>query len=160
MPTSYKVRLILIAVALGLYLAIQVPIWSDLALNYTVVQGRVLGIVRLCEFKNVAQNSSDKTSLDDCNATGELALLLNQGSRPTRKVEGEATVAVSYYSPVDGQPHTSCYKLFGREDAFYTVRIGEVVNLYAHKREAYRITSQGIGGARPGEPGCPAQQPS
>ena len=76
------------------------------------------------------------------------------------KVRGEATVSVSYHSPVDGTLHTSCYTVSGLEGAFRTLRVADVVDIYMHEQEPDRIKPFWNLGMRPGEPGCPALHPS
>ena len=103
-------------------------------------------IDRVCQFHTAVRRTLpegtrilDETTREDCNATGQLASLLDQGPRPTRKVKGEATVWVSYLSPVDGVRHTSSYTVDGHFNTFYTLREGAQLNIRVHKREPNRI---------------------
>ena len=118
----------------------------DNAINYTQATGAIVRIDRICQFHTAVRHTLpegtrvlNETTREDCNATGELAALLNQGALPTRKVDGNATVSVSFPSPVDGAPRTASYVVDGRNNSFYTLRVGAHVTILVHKREPSRI---------------------
>ena len=126
----------------------SVAAWNavDDAMNYTKATAAIARIDRKCEFHTSIRRPlpegtklMDQVTREDCDATGELASLLNQGPYPKRKVKGEATVWVSYVSPLDGAPHTDSYKLDGKENEFYTLREGSRVGIRIHNREPGHI---------------------
>ncbi|WP_260482297.1 hypothetical protein [Sphingomicrobium flavum] len=108
------------------------------ALYYEEVEARVDNIERICAMTVTFGDASSETR-EACSNSSDWSEIVAKPHSERRKVEGEATITVSYLSPADNQQHSATLSFNGRDREFYEINYGGMMKILAHTSEPEKI---------------------
>jgi len=115
----------------------------DKVANYRPAKGTIAYIDRTCEFTETERSGASKSThevTDKCDSTGEWQKVRDEvRNRHGKKVMGDATMHVSYISPQDGVSREGELKFTGRDDEFYQLQAGDMIDILVSKSDPSKI---------------------
>jgi hypothetical protein len=115
----------------------------DKVANYRPAKGTISYIDRTCEFTETERSGQSKTTrevTDKCDSTGEWQKVRDEvRNRKGKKVMGDATMHVSYISPQDGVSREGELKFTGRDDEFYQLQAGDMIDILVSNSDPSKI---------------------
>ena len=116
--------------AVGFIAVVGVYTTIDRGMNYKGAKATVFEIDRQCRFDQEYERGKTKMVTQSCNATDEFKKLAG-APRGKRKmdVDGKAVVKVSYTAPQNGSYQTSQLRFDGRDEEFYDLKAGDVIDV-------------------------------
>ena len=116
--------------AMGLVVVVAITSTINRGMNYKPAKATVFLVDRECRFTREYEGGKKEQVTQSCNATDEFKSIA-RASDGKRKidVDGKAVVKVSYTAPQDGSYQTSQLRYDGRDDAFYTLKAGDQIDI-------------------------------
>ena len=116
--------------AMGVVVVVAVTSTINRGMNYEPAKATVFLVDRECRFTTEYAGGKKETVTQSCNATDEFQSIARApNGKRKMDVDGKAVVKVSYTAPQDGSYQTSQLRYDGRDDAFYTLKAGDQIDI-------------------------------
>ena len=99
--------------------------------NTIPVKATVLSIDRTCTF--ITRDAAKTESDEPCSTTPEFREFADKGKLGKERLIGNEVMHLSWTAPADGSMHYGDLKFTGRDDEFYTVNAGDLMDIRIKK---------------------------
>jgi hypothetical protein len=140
---DYMYRLVGGAVAMAGMLVVGGMNSIDRSTNYVKTVGEVYSIDRTCGFNTTHSVGGKVTKVERtkkrCNSTNEFAKIRANPDNPGMRVDGTATMYVTYASPIDQSQLSGTLKFDGSDREFYAINAHDKITILVSKADPSQI---------------------